>query len=299
MTSGRFVSIGEAMLELSEGASDGWALNVAGDTLNTAWYLRKRLGPEWEVDYVTRVGTDAFSDRIVSFLGQSGLGAGHVARDPDRGPGLYAISLTEGERSFTYWRSQSAARHLADDEEALDAAMSGATMLYLSAITLAILAPERREALLDRAAASGVPLAYDPNFRPRLWESPDAARDWTTLAARQSQIVLPSADDEAACFGDASPEATADRYEALGTAEVVVKTGGGPVLVRGTERAEVTDLPRVTPVDTTGAGDSFNAGYLAARLMGQSPIEAVRAGHDVASRVVQGRGALVPLDSPP
>jgi len=288
----RIVCIGEAMLELSEAPErDLWRMGVAGDTLNTAWYLRELLPADWQVDYLTRLGTDPFSDRIARFIEGAGIGTAHIVRDPAHGPGLYAISLDAGERSFTYWRATSAARHLADDPAALDAALDGAALAYVSGITLAILAEDRRAVLLQRIAAAGVPLAYDSNYRPRLWEDRDTARRWSEDASRAAAYVLPSADDEAALWGDTTPEETATRIAALGP-EVVVKTGGGPVTL-GTGET-VTGLPKVTPVDTTGAGDSFNAGYLAARLQGADPQDAVRRAHDLAARVVQGQGALVP-----
>lgn len=290
----RFVAVGEAMLELSGAGGEFWRMGVAGDTLNTLWYAAPRLPPGWTADYLTRIGTDPFSDRIAAFLAAAGIGTAHVQRDPDRGPGLYAISLDGGERRFTYWRGQSAARHLADDAAALAAGLAGAGLVYLSGITLAILAPDRRAALLAAVAAAGAPLAFDPNYRPRLWESPAAARDWTGRAARAARWVLPSADDEAAAFGDADAAATLARYRDWGVPEVAVKAGGAAVHLWHGQTRRIDDLPRVDPVDTTGAGDSFNAGFLAARLGGAAPADAVRAGHALAARVVQGYGALVP-----
>jgi 2-dehydro-3-deoxygluconokinase len=270
-------------------------MGVAGDTLNTAWYAGTCLPAGWSVDYVTRIGTDPFSDRIADFLTDAGIGTAHVQRDPARGPGLYAISLSGGERRFTYWRGQSAARHLADDPDALAAALAGAGLVYLSGITLAILTPDRRAALLAAVAASGAPLAYDPHDRPRLWDSPDDARDGSGRAARAARFVLPSADDEGAAFGDPSPAATLARYRDWGVPEVAVKNAGGPLhLWDGTRAHRLDDLPAVQPLDSTGAGDSFNAAYLAARLAGQPAPEAARAGHALASGVVQGYGALVP-----
>lgn len=289
----RFVAVGEAMLELSGAGGELWRMGVAGDTLNTLWYAAPRLPAGWSADYVTRIGTDPFSDRIAGFLTESGLGTAHVQRDPARGPGLYAISLTGGERRFTYWRGQSAARHLADDAAALAAALKGAGLVYVSGITLAILAPDRRAALLNAVTEAGAPLAFDPNFRPRLWSGPDEARDWTMRAARQARWVLPSADDEAAASGDASPEATMARYADLGVPEVVVKNAGGPVHLWDGAARVLDDLPKVAPLDSTGAGDSFNAAFIAARLAGQEPLDAARTGHALASRVVQGYGALV------
>ncbi len=290
----RFVAIGEAMIELANEGADLYRLGVAGDTLNTAWYLRRALGSDWQVDYMTRVGTDHFSDRITAFIADAGIRTAHIGRDPNRGPGLYAISLSDGERSFSYWRETSAARGLADDPTALDNAISGADAVYFSGITLAILPADRRAVLLDRIAASGALTVFDPNIRPRLWETPAAARDWITRAAAISGVVLPSADDEATCFGDTSPAETLKRYVGLGVPEVVVKNAGGDVQYHHDAQGVITGLPCADPVDTTGAGDSFNAAYLTARLTGSDVPDAIRAGHKLAMSVVGGHGALVP-----
>lgn len=295
---GLVLSVGEAMLELSPREGDLWRMGVAGDTLNTAWYLRALLPAAWRVGYLTRLGTDAFSDRIAGFIAAAGIDTGRITRDPARGCGLYAISLQAGERSFTYWRGQSAARHLADDGAALEAGLAGAGVLYLSGITLAILPEAGRETLLDRLAQrpKGVVLAFDPNIRPRLWADPAAMRRALSAAAALSDLVLPSFDDEAAAFGDAAPEATLERYLAGGAREVVVKNAGGAILASA-GGAPVRHLPEaVTPVDTTGAGDSFNAGYLAARLQGQAMAAALAAGAALAGHVIVHPGALAPLE---
>lgn len=297
-----FLSVGECMLELSgAGAPDLWRMGIAGDTLNTAWYARSRLGPDWQVDYLTRLGQDRFSDRILAFLDSGGIGSGWITRDPARMPGLYAIDLQDGERSFTYWRGQSAARGLADDEAHLDRAFQGAAALYLSGITLAILTPDRRIAVIEALAAArarGALTAFDPNLRPRLWEDAATMCACVTRAAGAATLCLPSLDDEVAAFGDTGPEATAERYLGAGAGAVVVKTGGGPVVLADASGVRMIDgLPRVTPVDTTGAGDSFNGGYLAARLSGLDDAQAVRSAHALASRVVLHPGALIPMET--
>ncbi|CAM5523169.1 hypothetical protein FALB51S_04080 [Frigidibacter albus] len=154
----RILSIGEAMVEMSRADQPGlWRMGIAGDTLNTAWYLRRLLGTGWQVGYLTRIGTGEFSQQLLDFLAAEGLDATHVRRETDAEIGLYAISLKNGERSFAYWRGQSAAKRLADDPAALAAALAGCGMAYLSGITLAILPPEGRQALLEalQAGASG------------------------------------------------------------------------------------------------------------------------------------------------
>lgn len=297
---GRVLSIGECMIELSVERSGLYRKGFAGDTFNTAWYARRALPPEWTVAYHTVLGSDAMSDRMVAFIKDSGVDTGSILRHPTRQTGLYMVSLVQGERSFTYWRDTSAARTLADDPAVLDTVLDGAGMIYFSGITIAILGG-RRAAFLDavaRAQAAGARIAFDPNIRPRLWPSTDALRDGIIEAAATADIVLPSFDDEAAIFGDADPEATAHRYLTGRTTEVMVKNGGGMMAWAGLEGAGTLSFgPSVPPVDTTGAGDSFNAAYLAARVSSRNMPDAARAGDDLARQVILQRGALIRPDA--
>lgn len=297
----RIVCMGEAMVEMAPSAASGdYKMGFAGDTLNTAWYLQRAVSggavTGWTVDYLTAVGQDAVSDRLVRFIGDAGIGTEHVAQVPGRTIGLYLIELKDGERSFSYWRGQSAARLLADDATRLAQAFDDAGIVYLSGITLAVLEGEGRAnlyAALTQARAAGARVVFDPNLRPRLW--PDTAVMCRVVmeAARLSDIVLPSHEDEAAFFGDADVQATADRYANAGAGLVVVKNGGGEMLTRdgvtyARHAPEVVD--RI--VDTTAAGDSFNAGFLAAWLAGGDVAESVRSGARLAAQVIGQRGAL-------
>jgi len=294
----RLLSIGEAMVELSQAAGGLWRLGFAGDTLNTAWYARACLPDLWQVEYFTRLGGDPFSGRMLDFLGENGIGTGGILRDAERRVGLYAIELHDGERSFAYWRGQSAARHLADDTAALGAAIAGADAVYFSGITLAILAPGARETLLaaaDAARRAGQLTVFDPNIRPLLWQDATEMRAALTAAAAVSQIVLPSFDDEAALFGDADPAACAARWLAGGASEVVVKNGGGPMTVASATAREVIGVTREKLLDSTGAGDAFNGAFLAARLTGADATTAARAGHAMSLRVIAHPGALIPM----
>lgn len=295
-----FLAIGEAMVELSQAEGGLWRMGFAGDTLNTAWYVRACLPSDWRVSFFTRLGTDPFSERMLEFLGSNDIDTQFIARDPERTVGLYSIELHDGERSFSYWRGQSAARRLADDEAALEAAIDVADVVYFSGITLAILEPDRRAALLrlvGKARAEGKLTVFDPNIRQRLWENAEAMRTCLTDAAATAAIALPSFDDEASVFGDADLEDCAARWLKSGAGEVVVKNGGGPVAVSMPGGAiKVLTFESVKPLDSTGAGDSFNGGYLAARLGGVAPDEAARQGHAVAARVVRHPGALMPRD---
>ncbi len=296
------VSIGECMVELSPAGPGLYAQGFAGDTLNTAWYLRALTRPEEvRVRYLTAVGDDALSQDMVDFIAGAGIDAGLIDRLPAATVGLYMIHLAGAERSFAYWRSASAARRLADDPAQLAAALDGVDAVYFSGITLAILPEAGRRALLEAVSvvrARGGIVAFDPNLRPRLWSGADEMRRWTEAGYRAATIALPTYPDDRDLFGDASIEACAARIAALGPVEVVVKDGAAPALVRTADRTRSVPAVAVDRlVDTTGAGDSFSAGYLAGRLRGLPPEEAARLGHAVAARVVGVKGALMAMEA--
>ncbi len=295
----RFLAIGECMVEFSPTPSGTYAVGFAGDTFNTAWYARQLTDTEkLDVGYLSAVGDDALSGQLTDFIEAAGIRP-LMARVPGAAPGMYMIFLSEGERSFQYWRSQSAARHLADDLTALETAGEG-DLLYFSGITVAILAEAARDRLLaalQAAAGRGAEIVFDPNLRPRLWPASDEMCRWTMNAASVAGIVLPSFEDEASHFKDADEAATAARYLANGARLVVVKNGAGPILVRGADgdSFQYQPEPASTVVDTTAAGDSFNAAFLVEYMERARTREAVRAGCALAAHVIGSRGALVPV----
>lgn len=293
----RFVSIGECMIEMSGGDDRQYRMGFAGDTLNTAWYARALLPGDWNVDYVTALGDDIYSAQMRAFLEAAGIGTGHIQEIKGRRPGLYMIHQAGGDRQFTYWRGQSAAKLLADDHDALDAALAGADIVYFSGITLAILAPRARGQLMKsivKARNAGARIVFDTNLRPALWTSPGIMASTLTAAATISDIVLPTHSDEAPLFKDASSDATADRYLEIGVEEVAVKNGSEPAVIATRNSRDTVAPPAAGKVvDATGAGDSFNGAYLSARIAGASPREAAEAAHRVAGIVIAQRGALV------
>lgn len=294
---GRIVCLGECMVEFAPTGEGFYRRGFAGDTFNTAWYLRRLLPADRPVDYVSCVGTDAVSDAMLAFMAGAGVGTGGVARLPDRTVGLYVIDVNDGERSFSYWRSASAARLLAADPARLAAALGGAAVVLLSGITLAVVPEEDRPALLavlaDVRAAGGI-IAFDPNIRPRLWTDAATMRAALDRAAAGADILLPSFEDEATHFGDPDPDATLARFRAAGAKTVVVKNGPGEVVAWDRDDGRTTFRPvPVAARDTTAAGDSFNAGFLAARLAGARLAAAIEAGAALAGHVCRHPGALV------
>ncbi len=293
----RVVALGECMVELAPLADGHYRRGFAGDTYNFAWYLRRLLPRDWAVSYATWLGDDRLSDAMVAAIAAEGIGTDAIRRCAQRTVGLYMIALDDGERSFTYWRSMSAARLLASDPDWLHARIDGAALVLFSGITVAIVEPEHRAALLDvlaRARAAGTTIAFDPNLRPRLWPDRATMRDAITRAAEVADIALPSFDDEAQVFGDHSIDATIARYRRLGASCVVCKNAAAPLAAWDATEGHATHAPpSVEPVDTTAAGDSFNAGFLAARLQGAPLAQALADGASLAARVIRHPGALV------
>ncbi|NDW05823.1 sugar kinase [Jiella sp. 40Bstr34] len=285
------------MVELSVAGDGLYRRGFAGDTFNTAWHFARQAPAGWLAAYLTGLGTDEMSEEMLGFFMASGIETDAVRRIEGASPGLYMIHLKDGERSFSYWREMAAARRLAADEDHLAEVFERGDAFYFSGITLAILPPDGRDRLIRHLAvakASGKMVAFDPNVRPRLWPDMATARRAVEAAARVSTHCLPSFDDERATFGDETSRETAARYRSVGVAEVVVKDGASAALVSWDGgREQVPAVPPAEIVDTTGAGDSFNAAYLAARLRGAGPVAATIAGHRLASRVVGGHGALV------
>ena len=297
-----FISIGECMAELQVRDDGLFRLGFAGDTLNTAWYMRALTRAEdVTVDYATAVGADSLSSKMLAFLKANGVGTRFIREVSDRTVGLYLITLTGAERNFTYWRSASAARLLAENKEALSASLLQADAIYFSGITLAILSPGHRQNLfsvLREMKSRGATIAFDSNARRRLWPSDRAMKKAMIEGYKVSTLALPTFSDDQALFGDATPADCAKRIAGYGVKEIVVKDGGNPCVVSLDKHLfSVTPDPVQNIVDTTGAGDSFNAGYLAARLSNMEPLDAAKLGHSVAGRVIRERGALLAMAS--
>jgi len=291
--------IGECMIELQHRADGSLHQSFGGDTLNTAVYLRRELGDIGHVDYVTALGDDSFSDAMCQQWADEGLGLGRVQRLPGRLPGLYCIQTdANGERKFLYWRNEAAVRDCftTPAAEPILAALPSYDVVYFSGITLAVLGEIGRERLLHTLVETrqrGGKVVFDNNYRPRLWASVEAAREAYRKVLVEVDMALLTEDDERALFGYASSEQVFAAYP--GIAEVVLKRGAEDCLIRCKgERFGVPAIKVEKVVDTTAAGDSFSAAYLASRLKGGSPEQAAVAGHGLASRVIQLPGALIP-----
>jgi 2-dehydro-3-deoxygluconokinase len=295
----RVICVGEVMVELSRGNDGRYGMGFGGDTFNTAVYLARAGIP---AAYATAMGDDPYSDGLMALATAEGVNGDLIRRMRGRMPGLYLIETdAKGERKFYYWRETSPARDLFElpDWAAVAEALLSARLVYFSGVTLSLYSNTgigRFLAALELARRQGVKVAFDGNFRPRGWKG-DVARARTVFAEalKRVDIALPTFDDEATLWGDTNPEATVERLQAFGIGEIVVKNGSSTALVADKDGREHVPVPEVVePIDTTAAGDSFNAAYLAARLSGENPLAAAAAAHGLAGQVIRHRGAIMP-----
>ncbi|CAI8826796.1 sugar kinase [Pseudomonas sp. Irchel 3H3] len=297
----RIALIGECMIELQQRADGSLQQSFGGDTLNTAVYLSRELGERARVDYVTALGDDSFSDAMCQSWVDEGIGLGMVQRLPGRLPGLYCIQTdAAGERRFLYWRNEAAVRDCFTTAAATPilAALPDYDVLYFSGITLAVLGEEGRKKLIEtlvEARQRAAQIVFDNNYRPRLWSSVEQARTAYREVLPYVDLALLTLDDEQALFHFSGAEAVFAAYQQIGTPQVVLKRGAESCLIRcNGEHFEVAAQRVDQVLDTTAAGDSFSAAYLASRLGGGTPAQAAEAGHRLASRVIQVPGALIP-----
>lgn len=304
------VCVGEIMLELSGVQPDGSArFGFGGDTGNTAIYLSRLFGNENKVGFLTRLGQGPFSDNLAAGMRDEGVVLSPTTQSEPGTPGLYAISTdAQGERSFTYWRRDAAVRHVltgvgADQEEEF---LLGFDALYLSGITLAILSDAGRNRLLNiikQFVSEGRDVMFDVNFRQNLWQSHAPDIDVPKMMEQViglSTIVKIGQDEAEALFGTQSISQTIDRLSVLGNAALVVTDGAGRIVVYAdgtTQNIEFDIVAKV--VDATAAGDSFSAGFLAARLSGNVLQTCAKTGQQLAACVIQFPGAIIPRDQMP
>jgi 2-dehydro-3-deoxygluconokinase len=300
----KIACIGEAMIEMIVHQDTFTAdLGVAGDVLNACIYLRRNLDARHTVSFFSAIGTDAMSDRIIEQVQSEGISTQNMQRNPNKVPGIYSIQTAEdGERSFCYWRNDSAARTMFSNPNGADfSSLDEFDVVFFSAITLAILPQSIRDALFDWIAgfrARGGRVAFDSNFRPTLWENIETAQAQVTRAWSLTDIALPSVDDEMDLFADTDEAAVLKRLREIGVCCGALKRGEKGPLAISQKPVEHIDYPAaIRVVDTTAAGDSFDGAFLASYLMQQDIGLAMKAGHECSVQVIGYPGAIMPKNS--
>ena len=288
--------IGEAMVELSDNTDQ---LKFAGDSLNTAIYLKRELhNKKNTVAFFSALGNDLNSEKMIKFIESEGLTTNFIERRVNSGPGKYKIVTDKkGERNFHYWRDESAARTLFSKPCAVKFQnLLEFDLVYITGISIAILPRKIQQDLLhffSEFKQKGGLIAFDSNYRKTLWKSKKAARIMIKKYWQIADIALPSLDDEKDIFDLNTQDDVVNNLKQLGVKFGALKRGSkGPYsLTDNTNSFKYTIVTNTK--DTTAAGDSFNGAYLASLINGSSQDISLIKGHKLASRVIQNLGAII------
>lgn len=288
------VCIGEPLVELNQTrpGEPQLLLGHGGDTSNCA-IAAARQG--LRVGYWTRLGADAFGDSFVELWRREGIDVSMVPRDPAAATGAYFVGHGPRGHSFSYLRAGSAASRMRP-EELPEGWLRQSRILHASAISQAIStsACDTVFRAFEIVREAGGIVAYDTNYRPRLWPVP-RARAIVNEAARQATILLPGLDDARALTGLEDPDRIVDFYLGLGPSIVALTLGAAGALVATAEQRERLAPHRVRAVDATGAGDAFDGAFLAEYLRNGDPFAAGRWANAAAALATTGFGAVAPL----
>ncbi|NQZ82607.1 MAG: sugar kinase [Colwellia sp.] len=298
------VVMGECMIEFSQSVSaTDFRQSFAGDVFNTGIYIKRCMAEPITVNFLSAIGKDAMSEQLLSLMAEEQISTEMLYRTESAKMGLYLINLdSKGERSFSYWRNDSAAKQLItlmEKNHGLEQ-LKNASTFFFSGISLAILSESDRLILwkyLYQLKQQGTTIIFDPNYRASLWPSTEVTKAAYKMAFKLSHMALPGVDDFIDLYGVTDVEQVADIIEGYGVEEIVIKNGNQNMLIslRGT-RSYLPVSPIKTVVDTTSAGDAFNGGYISARLTGKSVKGSAQYAAQVAACVIQHKGAIVPVE---
>lgn len=295
----KILFLGECMVELRLSTSNALSQSFAGDVYNSAVYL-KRAFPNVHTSFVTAIGSDALSNNMQHTVTLEQIETQMMFVHPDKAPGIYLIETDdEGERSFTYWRNDSAAKKVMDFiGEAEQATLEKADMFMFSGISLAVIEENSRDkfwTVLQNLKDAGVQIVFDPNYRPKLWDSPAKAKEQFDKAFALSDIALPGIEDFEVLYDLSSAEQVIKHCSSLGVSEIIVKNGPQSVFsFVDSKQEEHTIIAVDNVVDTTSAGDAFNGAYLGSRLNNINIADSINLGATAAGTVIQHKGAIIP-----
>jgi 2-dehydro-3-deoxygluconokinase len=292
--------MGEPMLEFNQlpiqpDGTRHYLEGHGGDTSNAA-IAAARQGAR--VGYITALGNDMPGDSFLALWAREGVDASTVIRTDRWLTGVYFVTHDDKGHHFLHYRTNSAAS-MYTPADLPRTAIAGARMFYVSGISQGIstTAADAVFAAIDIARSNGVKVAYDTNYRPRLWP-PARAAAVMRAAMAETDYALPGIEDVQILTGLTDPGAILDFYLRLGPKVVVLKMGeAGAYLATQAYRVRI---PRyaVQVVDATGAGDAFCGSFLARVLAGDAPEQAARYANVAAALKCTGYGAVAPIPRP-
>jgi 2-dehydro-3-deoxygluconokinase len=291
--------MGEPMLEFNQlpPDPDGRVLYLeghGGDTSNAS-IAAARQGAR--VGYITAIGNDAPGDSLMVLWTREGVDTATVIRTDQALTGVYFVTHDERGHHFLYYRKDSPAALYSPADLPRDA-IAAAKIFFASGISQGI-SPSAADAVfaaIELAREVGGKVAYDTNYRPRLWP-PARAAAVMHAAMAQADYVFPGMEDVAVLTGLTDPDAILDFYLRLGPQVVLLKMGEDGAYLGLPDRRVRIPAHKVAVVDATGAGDTLCGAFLARTLAGDTPEHAARYAVVAAALKCSGYGAVAPIPS--
>lgn len=292
------VCLGEPMLELNlqpadEGGRRLYLEAHGGDASNVA-VAAARQGAR--TAFLSAVGADLAGRSFLDLWRREGVEASAVRIDPDHHTGLYFVQHDAAGHHFSYLRRGSAASRYRLDEPAR-AVIGRAGLLFASGISLGISeqGADTVFAAMRVAREGGCRVAFDTNYRAKLWPKERAAAV-IGQGLRMADIVLPGLEDMDLLLGLSDPDAILDLCLSAGASVAVLKMGGAGAMLASHDGERVGIAPHpCTPLDATGAGDTFCGGFLARLAAGDDPLAAASYAACAAALATTGYGAVPPI----
>jgi len=242
--------------------------------------------------FISRVGADPLGGRIRQTLQKEGVDTRALSMDPNAPTGVFFREhFPDGQRRVYYYRKGSAASQLGV-EDLREEWFTGARILHLTGITPALSAScaDACQKAIEMARVRGMKISFDPNYRARLWDEQTARKALLPLV-EQADFLLMGHEDARALLEVDGAEESLRAAAVLGPSVVVFKQAEeGAFALDGGEIVKVPAYPVEKVIDPVGAGDGFDAGFLAGWLRGLPMIDCLKAGARVGASAVQVLG---------
>ena len=289
-------SIGEAMIEISNIKNSFYNQSFAGDTLNFCNYLDKK---KLNAFFLSAIGKSEINQSLLDFVKSKKISTKYIKQINQFEVGLYLIkNKNNGEKQFFYWRDESAAKQYFNNIDFINLykELKNFDYIYFSGITLSIIHISKLNnfiKLLKLLKSKKIKIVFDFNIRPTRWNKKNLNNFFDSVL-KFVDICFISGEDMSYWKnknGIKSYEQIVRKYKIKHS--IFRKNAKFTYVFLNKTRYVFKNKLLKTVVDTSGAGDGFNAAYLSNFIVNNDPVLALKAGSSLGSKIVMKKGAIV------
>ena len=289
-------SIGEAMIEISNIKNSLYNQSFAGDTLNFCNYLDKK---KLNAFFLSAIGKSEINQSLLDFVKSKNISTKYIKKINQFEVGLYLIKNKDnGEKQFFYWRDESAAKHYFNNIDFVNLykELKNFDYIYFSGITLSIIHISKLNnfiKLLKLLKSKKIKIVFDFNIRPSRWNKKNL-NIFLDSVLKFVDICFLSGEDMNYWKNKnniKSYEQIVRKYKLKHS--IFRKNAKFTYVFLNKTRYVFKNKLLKRVVDTSGAGDGFNAAYLSNFIVNNDPVLALKAGSSLGSKIVMKKGAIV------